>query len=64
MRESGRAPRAKMASVCSWCNRTRDKRGIWSPTHSLLFEHSELTQTHGVCPECIKRHFPNRVSIA
>ena len=53
-----------MASVCSWCGRVRGKRGNWIRVHSLLFDHPELAQTHGVCPECIQKHFPNRVSVA
>lgn len=60
----GSRAQRSMASVCSWCNRARDKRGHWSRVHSLLFDHPELTQTHGVCPECIKTHFPTRVSVA
>lgn len=53
-----------MPSVCSWCNRVRDKRGHWIRVHNLLFDHPELMRTHGVCPECIKTHFPTRVSVA
>lgn len=53
-----------MLAVCSWCTKARDKRGNWIRVHRLLFDHPELTQTHGVCPECIQQHFPKRVSLA
>jgi hypothetical protein len=60
----GSRSRRSMVAVCSWCHKARDKRGNWTRVHCLLLAHPELTQTHGICPECLLKHFPNRVSVA
>lgn len=44
--------------ICSSCNKIRDKKGSWSNVDVYISSHSEAEFTHGYCPECEKKHFP------
>ena len=44
--------------ICAGCKKIRDDQGYWSQVDSYVQEHSEATFTHGLCPECIKRLYP------
>jgi len=44
--------------LCSWCRRIRDTDERWTSIEDYVHEHSEATFTHGVCPDCARRHFP------
>jgi hypothetical protein len=44
--------------VCCHCNRIRDDEGEWEPFSVYLHRHSEAEISHGVCPECLARHYP------
>jgi hypothetical protein len=36
----------------------RDDTGYWRQVEAYISEHSEAQFTHGICPECMKRHYP------
>jgi DNA-binding response OmpR family regulator len=44
--------------ICSSCKKIRDNEGYWSQVESYIQQHSEATFTHGMCPECLKKHYP------
>lgn len=44
--------------VCSWCHRIRDEAGAWSDVSTYVTERTEAKVTHGICPDCAERHFP------
>ena len=44
--------------VCSSCKMIRDGEGRWTQIEAYISEHSEATFTHGVCPECYQKVFP------
>ncbi len=44
--------------ICSHCKRVRDDRGYWRQLESYLREHSHVDFTHGVCPECLQKYYP------
>lgn len=44
--------------ICSWCKRIRDDQGYWTQLEHYITTHSEADFTHGICPECVKRHYP------
>jgi len=48
--------------ICSACKRIRDDRGFWTRLEQYLSEHSEATLTHGICPECAQRLYPEIAS--
>ena len=45
--------------ICSSCKNIRDDRGYWTQVEVYISEHSEAGFTHGLCPECAKRLFPD-----
>jgi PAS domain S-box-containing protein len=45
--------------ICSGCKKIRDDTGYWNQVESYIQRHSEATFTHGLCPECIKKYYPD-----
>jgi AmiR/NasT family two-component response regulator len=44
--------------ICSSCKRVRDDAGYWSQLEVYIQEHSEAVFSHGLCPECAKKLYP------
>lgn len=44
--------------ICSSCKMIRDDGGGWSQIETYISQHSEATFTHGVCPDCYQKVFP------
>jgi len=44
--------------ICSSCKKIRDDQGYWTQLESYISEHSEAEFTHGCCPECMKKLYP------
>jgi len=44
--------------ICASCKKIRDDKGYWNQVETYLIEHSEATFTHGICPECAKKLYP------
>ncbi|MGE5314267.1 MAG: CHASE domain-containing protein [Acidobacteriota bacterium] len=44
--------------ICSSCKKIRDDRGYWNVLESYLAQHSEAQFTHGICPDCMKKLYP------
>ncbi len=44
--------------ICASCKKIRDDKGYWNQVETYLIEHSEATFTHGICPECVKKLYP------
>jgi signal transduction histidine kinase len=44
--------------ICASCKKIRDDHGYWNHVESYLAHHSNLRFTHGICPECAKKFFP------
>lgn len=44
--------------ICSSCKKIRDDEGYWGEVESYIMKHSDATFTHGLCPECISKYFP------
>ncbi len=45
--------------ICSHCKKIRDDRGYWNQLETYIKEHSEADLSHGICPECLKKHYPD-----
>jgi hypothetical protein len=41
--------------ICSNCKKIRDDKGYWNLLEQYIYEHSEATFSHGVCPECAEK---------
>jgi DNA repair exonuclease SbcCD ATPase subunit len=44
--------------ICSSCKKIRDDNGSWSQIEVYIRKHSDAEFTHGLCPECAKRLYP------
>ncbi len=44
--------------ICSFCKKIRDDQGYWSQVEAYLSRHSDARFSHGFCPDCISRHYP------
>lgn len=45
--------------ICSSCKRIKDEQGGWSNLEHYISEHSEAEFSHGICPECAQRLYPD-----
>ena len=47
--------------ICASCKKIRDDRGYWNQIETYLRKHSEAEFSHGICPECAKKLYPEIV---
>jgi PAS domain S-box-containing protein len=47
--------------ICASCKKIRDDKGYWSQVENYIQQHSEATFTHGICPDCMKKLYPDYV---
>ena len=45
--------------VCAWCHKLRSDLGYWQHVDEYLQDHTDLELTHGICPDCMRSHFPH-----
>ena len=45
--------------ICSVCKRIRDDNGYWEQVEGYIQKHTDATFTHGVCPECFLKMYPD-----
>lgn len=46
-------------AICSSCKRIRDDEGNWIPLEMYMVGRTEAEFTHGVCPYCMKKLYPD-----
>ena len=44
--------------ICASCKKIRDDRGYWNQIEAYIRDHSEAEFSHGICPECSRRLYP------
>lgn len=44
--------------ICMHCKKIRDDAGYWNQLESYLHTHSDAQLSHGICPECTKKLYP------
>ena len=44
--------------ICAGCKKVRDEDGIWSEVENYISKRSEAEFTHGMCPDCLRKHYP------
>ncbi|RWX51762.1 Cache domain-containing protein [Candidatus Electrothrix marina] len=44
--------------ICASCKKIRDDKGYWNQIESYIREHSEADFSHGICPDCAKKLYP------
>ena len=48
--------------ICASCKNIRDDKGFWRKVESYFKKHSEVKFTHGICPDCAKKLYPNLIT--
>lgn len=49
-----------LLATCSHCKKIRDDAGVWQPMEAYIQDHSEALFTHGICPDCIHKLYPEQ----
>ncbi len=44
--------------ICSQCKRIRDDKGYWKQVEAYIAERTGAEFSHGICPECVRKLFP------
>lgn len=44
--------------ICSSCKKIRDDAGYWRQVEIYVSEHTGATFTHGICPDCMAKLYP------
>jgi AmiR/NasT family two-component response regulator len=44
--------------ICASCKKIRDDQGYWQQVEEYIQKHSEAEFTHGICPDCVKKLYP------
>ncbi len=45
--------------ICASCKKIRDDKGYWNQIESYIRDHSEADFSHSICPDCIKKFYPD-----
>ncbi len=40
--------------ICAKCKKIRDDKGFWNQVDTYIEDHSQITFTHGICPDCME----------
>jgi hypothetical protein len=44
--------------ICYSCKQVRDDKGYWNQIDTYIHEHTEAEFTHGICPACAQKLYP------
>jgi DNA-binding NtrC family response regulator len=45
--------------ICASCKKIRDDKGYWNQIEVYIRNHSDAEFSHGLCPECAKKLYPD-----
>lgn len=45
--------------ICSTCKKIRNNNNIWQPIEDYIIGHSDISFTHGICPDCMQKYYPD-----
>jgi PAS domain S-box-containing protein len=48
-----------LLSICASCKNVRNERGEWEQIETYFRDHSQVEFSHGMCPACAKRWYPD-----
>jgi CheY-like chemotaxis protein len=48
-----------LVPICAGCKKIRDDKGYWSQVETYIAEHSDAKFSHGICPECSRKYYPD-----
>jgi hypothetical protein len=44
--------------ICASCKKIRNDEGYWTQIEAYIHDHSEATFSHGICPACMRKLYP------
>lgn len=44
--------------ICSSCKKIRNDKGYWENVDVYLRDHTEAEMSHGMCPDCMDKLYP------
>ena len=44
--------------ICAFCKKIRDDDDYWRQVEEYVGSHSDAVFSHAICPECLKKHYP------
>jgi hypothetical protein len=44
--------------ICSSCKKIRDDKGYWNRLETYIETRTEADFTHGICPDCARKLYP------
>ena len=44
--------------ICASCKKIRDDKGYWNQIEEYIRDHSEAKFSHSICPDCVKKMYP------
>lgn len=47
--------------MCASCRKIRDEQGQWHHLENYVRQHTEADFSHGICPECRRRLYPETI---
>ncbi len=50
-----------LVPICAHCKSIRDDKGFWQVLETYVTQHSEAQFSYGICPACLKIHYPNEI---
>ncbi len=45
--------------ICAHCKKVRNDKGYWEQVEKFIETNSDAGISHGICPECLKKHYPD-----
>jgi PAS domain-containing protein len=45
--------------ICASCKKIRDDKGYWHQVETYMEDHAEVAFSHGLCPECAAKLYPD-----
>lgn len=52
----------ELLPICASCKQIRDDQGYWSQIEEYISQHSATSFSHGICPDCMRRLYPEFVT--
>ena len=45
--------------ICSFCKKVRNDTGYWEQIEVYIHNHTDADFSHSICPECLKKNYPD-----
>ncbi len=55
-------PHSDFLPICAVCKKIKDETGFWNQVERYVSSHFNAEFTHGICPECVRKLYPELVS--